>query len=277
MHGRRMFLAAVVLALSGQAQESAGELLERARAAFGAGQVEEASRLAGRAVERDPDNPRGYLMRGSIAEARGRYREAVADYSEAIRRLPGQAGIYNRRGGANFKLGEIEASIADFDEAIRLDPSQEPHHWQRGISYYYAKRYRDGARQFEIHQTVNPSDVENAVWHFICKARAESLEAARQELLPIPGDSRVPMMQIYALFGGKGTVAGVLEAAEAGNPSAEALNQRLMYAHLYLGLYYEATGDAAAARRHILEAAKHKVEDHYMWDVARVHAERLGR
>ena len=43
------------------------------------------------------------------------------------------------------------------------------------------------------------------------------------------------------------------------------------------GLYYEAAGDNAKAKEHITTAAeKHKI-GHYMWDVARVHAERLGK
>jgi hypothetical protein len=39
-------------------------------------------------------------------------------------------------------------------------------------------------------------------------------------------------------------------------------------------LWHEAGGRAEEARKHILEAEKHKIA-HYMWDVAHVHAERL--
>ena len=46
------------------------------------------------------------------------------------------------------------------------------------------------------------------------------------------------------------------------------------YAHLYLGLYYEVTGDAAKAKEHLELATRHKI-GHYMWNVADVHAKRL--
>jgi len=83
------------------------------------------------------------------------------------------------------------------------------------------------------------------------------------------------MMQVYDLYRGRATPDVVLTAARAGEPSDAELNQRLFYAHLYLGLYYEATGDNDRAKTHILEAADNHKIGHYMWDVARVHAERL--
>lgn len=186
----------------------------------------------------------------------------------------GTAALYNRRGEANFRAGSIDASIADFDRAIRLEPALEPHHWQRGVSYYYAGRYEDGYKQFELHQTVNPNDVENGVWRFLCRARANGVEDARAHMLPISGDSRVPMAEIWRLFQGKGTVEDVFRAAERGSGSA--LENPLFYAHLYVGLYYEALDQGAQASEHIRKAAEAPGATHYMGDVARVHARMLG-
>jgi len=49
------------------------------------------------------------------------------------------------------------------------------------------------------------------------------------------------------------------------------LNERLFYAYLYIGLYYEAAGDKKQSRENIGRALEHIVND-YMGDVARVHA-----
>ena len=107
-------------------------------------------------------------------------------------------------------------------------------------------------------------------------ARSQGAAAARADLLKIKADPRVPMMEIYALFSGQATPADVLAAAEAGSPTAEELNARRFYAHLYLGLYYEAEGDVVRAKEHLVTAAeKHKI-GHYMWNVADVHARRLA-
>jgi len=82
------------------------------------------------------------------------------------------------------------------------------------------------------------------------------------------------MMQVYGLYQGKLTPEDVLSAVRGGDPSEDALHQRLFYAHLYLGLYHEVRGDKAAAKKHVAEAERRKI-GHYMWDVAAVHARLL--
>lgn len=213
-----------------------------------------------------------------------RERALTAQIQEADRALaadPQNAGAYQQRGAARFRLGHIAESIADFDKYLELRPGEKPEHWQRGIALYYAGRYEDGAKQFELHRTVNPEDVENAAWHYLCVARAEvaggaetkkAVEKARGLLIPTKADRRVPMMNVQALFAGKGTPEDVLAAARAGKPGEEELKDRLFYAHLYIGLWHEAAGQGDEAKKHIGLAANDYARDHYMGDVARVHA-----
>lgn len=254
---------------------TSAQLLEKAAAVYAKGDADEALTLAGKAVEADPKNVRAYFLRGQIHESQGDHKGAVADFSEVLKLNPEAAQVYDLRGSEQFKLGQIEASIADFDKFIELKPEQEPAHWKRGISYYYAGRFADGRKQFEGYQTVDDNDVENAVWRYLCQARESSVEAARKALLKIKQDRRVPMMEVYALYAGEKTPDDVLAAARSGEPPAEQLNERLFYAHLYLGLYYDAAGEKTLALEHIRKAAdEHKI-GHYMWDVAHVHKELL--
>jgi len=173
----------------------------------------------------------------------------------------------------------FDARIADsekaFDEVLAAAPQAKPQLWQRGLTLYYAKRYQDGRDQFETHQNANSNDVENAAWHFLCVARLESVEAARKALIPIEGDTRVPMKQVHALFAGTGSVEAVLRAASEGDESPRRRNH-LCYAHLYLGLYFEALGDDAKAKDHILKAATDYEMDHYMGKTAITHAKVRG-
>ena len=78
-----------------------------------------------------------------------------------------------------IRTGRFAASAAAFDELAKVIPDQAPQLWQRGIALYYAGRYTDCRRQFESHRTVNPDDVENAAWHFLCVAREQG--PARRE------------------------------------------------------------------------------------------------
>lgn len=170
--------------------------------------------------------------------------------------------------------GRAEESARLFDDVVAARPESEPHLWQRGIALYYAGRFADGRRQFEVHRTVNPADVENAAWHFACVARSAGAEAARAALLPVGDDPRVPMREILALFAGTGDAEAVLAAADAGPESARR-NQRC-YAHLYLGLHAEACGAAEEARRHMTLAAGPFAMDHFMGRTARLHARLRG-
>ena len=103
-------------------------------------------------------------------------------------------------------------------------------------------------------------------------SRTAGTAAASKAILKIGDDRRVPLRQIYDLYAGKLKPEDVLKAARAGKPAPPALNMRLFYAHLYLGLYYEAAGKEELARKHLYKAADDHRIGHYMWDVAHVHA-----
>jgi lipoprotein NlpI len=166
----------------------------------------------------------------------------------------------------DFLAGRITESVAGFDQVVKLAPDAAPQLWQRGIALYYAGRYRDCRAQFESHRTVNPNDVENPAWHFLCVARAESPEKARAALLPVGPDQRSPMREIYQMFKGTMTPEAVLKAA--GNaPSSQ------FFAELYVGLYYDALNDASRAREHLTAAASPRFADAggYMYRVATLH------
>lgn len=184
------------------------------------------------------------------------------------------ANQWFREGVSAFYDAQPKESVAAFDRVISLMPEAKPQLWQRGLALYYTGDYQAGREQFEVHQTVNTADVENAAWHFICVARLEGVEAARKHFIPIEGDSRIPMKQVHELFAGKGTEEDVLKAAESGE--GEDLRNHRCYAHLYLGLYYEALKDEAKAKEHMLKAAHDFSMDHYMGMCAQVHVKVRG-
>ena len=173
---------------------------------------------------------------------------------------------------SDFRNGRLAESASGFDELASLVPDYAPQLWQRGIVLYYVGRYQDCRLQFESHRTVNPNDVENAAWHFLCVARSESPERAEAELLPVGADSRLPMRQIYDMFRGTLDPEAVLSAAGT-RPTAQ------FYAHLYVGLYFEALGRQDRALEHITAAAadQYAPVGGYMHTVARVHRDILRR
>ena len=184
------------------------------------------------------------------------------------------ARAYVARGMERFRNNRIGESIEDFDRAGKLEPRIVPHLWQRGISLYYAGRFKEGREQFELHKAVNPHDVENAAWHFLCVAKQQNVEAARKSLIKIDTrqDTRVPMAEVYEYYAGRGNEEAVLAAA-----NRDGSERARMYAHLYLGLYDEVFGDENKARDHLEQAAAAKLQGHYMYDVAKVHLRQRRR
>ena len=171
----------------------------------------------------------------------------------------------------DFLAGHLSESVTGFDRVATLAPQVAPQLWQRGIALYYAGRYQDCRAQFESHRGVNPNDVENPAWHYLCVAKAESPAKARAALLPVGPDQRSPMREIYEMFKGTLPPEGVLKAAGDGSSR--------FYAELYVGLYYDALGDDARARQHLTIAASPRFADAggYMYRVAQLHPRLRGK
>jgi len=238
------------------------------------GNTAEAIKVLDEVVANDPLNIKALSLRGRVRESRGQVEAAMADYDRWVELAKDDSAAWQQRGSARFKGGDARGSIEDFDRAIELNPRLEQRHWQRGLSYYYDGRFREGAKQFELYQTYDANDVENVAWKFLCQAKVDGVEQAQQDMMPLDADDpRVPMMEIDALYRGKAQVDDVFRAARSGAPAGDQQKYRLFYANLYVGLYYDAHGRPEKAREHIFAADQLK-NDHYMWYVAHLHANR---
>lgn len=266
------FLAASLLAAGLLAADT--NRIDSVVALWRAGKVDDAMAAAAAAIREEPRNARLFNLRAQMRSMTGQHALADEDLSAAIRIEPDSASLHQTRAQLRFRLGRIEESVKDFDRANELAPKLVPQNWQRGIALYYAGRFKDGRLQFETHQTFNTQDVENAAWHFLCTAREQGIEAARKGLIPIERDPRVPMREVQGLFAGKVSADAVLEAASK-SLDADVRRDQEFYAHLYLGLYFEATQDLTKRDLHIRKAADLSEKDNYMGIVARIHADRI--
>lgn len=195
----------------------------------------------------------------------------------AVAALAQETASHFQKGAEHFFAGRMKEALVEWDAQVKEEPASLAGHWQRGLALYYAERYQDGRAQFEEHQKVNPEDVENAVWHFLCVTKLENVAAARKVYIPITRDTRVPMKEIHALYAGTGSVEAVLKAAEAKEEKSEAaVNMQRCYAQLYLGLYQEALGKTDEAKAAMLKAAALAPAGSYMGQVAVVHCKVRG-
>ncbi len=243
----------------------------RAANALRAGDAAAAARIAGEVLsEQESPEPNALWIRGNALAHLERYSEAVRDFERLAELAPARTGFLVSLGEARFKAGDISGSIAAFDVAVELDRTLAPRLWQRGISHYYAGRLGDCIHQFETHRTVNPQDVENSVWHFLCVAARDGFDTARKHVMPVDRDNRVPMAEILSLFRGTGSEDAVIKAAERASMTGMGDTPRF-YAHLYLGLFKEAVGDGDSSAEHMRKAVSFRDPGNYMWQVGRIH------
>ncbi len=205
----------------------------------------------------------------------GNYKAAI-EAADAMIRLNG-ADTRTMRLAADVYLrsGEIDFAVQLFDRFVEMEPKQMPEMWQRGIALYFAGEYEKAAKQFEEHRVVNPYDVENAAWHYLCVSKAFSPDKANKLLLPAPNDARAPMTEIMNMLT-TGSVDAINERVNAMTADSASRKEASFYADLYMGLYFDAQGDQKKAREFLARSAK-DAPHHYMGDVARVYAELVGK
>ncbi len=248
------------------------EWVQRAMDAQNRGLFPQAIECLNEAIALSPKDARLLFHRAQLKVRLRDFAKADADLTRALDLEPSQPALSLERGLVRLRLADFKGSVSDLERYAQLRPERAAGLWQLGIAQFYAGRLSDGRRLFELHRTVNATDVENSAWHFACIAHQEGAAAARAAWLPVSGDARVPMAQIQDLMTGKGTADAVLAAAE-GVSRGDAREAALLYAHLYLSLFHGAEGRSDLEARHAAEASKRSLEQGMMGEVARLHAD----
>ena len=268
------FSTAALLVLSVAMIASADDLADAGRA-YKAKDYAKAAELAGAAAKADPKNAEALQLLGSAQLGLRDNAAAVETFTAILKLDPKDSGARDRRGDAQLKLGKFAEAVADYDAFLKDKPKFAPEHWRRGIALYYAGKFEDGVKQFETHKTVNPEDVENAAWHYLCNVKVAGKEKSQKALIDVTQDTRVPMAEIQKLYAGKLKPEDVLAAAEKTKADTALGKSARFYANLYVGLWYDAEGDEKKVRLHLTEAVeKYKIGD-YMWDVGNAHLKML--
>ena len=172
-----------------------------------------------------------------------------------------------------LRCGKPARAVEWYDKCLKEVPDQLPYMWQRGIALYFAGDHDKGVAQFEKHRRVNPNDVENAAWHFLCVAKAKSMDEAKRVVLPAPNDPRIPMKEVLNMLS-TGDTASVQTRMDATEPGSAQRVEADFYGNFYLGLYADAQGKTANALK-LMELSATDVPHHYMGDVARVYVDYL--
>lgn len=210
------------------------------------------------------------LQSGTSLLEQRKFDQAAEKASKAAELAHNSPMILQRSAEILYLSGHTKESLPLFDRVVQLIPEDAPQNWQRGIALCSAGKFAEGAKQFETHHLVNPDDVENSAWYFLCVAKTQGIEAARKTVIPSRGDGRQPMMSVLQMLQQKLEPEQVLAAAETNTPEGEQRRRAQFYASLYVGLYYDSLGDAAQAAKHLKQSLSYG-DSGYMVDTARVY------
>jgi len=171
-------------------QLSFAQALQRASAAYEAGDLAEAERLCGailaakgdhfdanhllaivqsrtgraedalqsydRALALDPHNAAVLGNRGNVLHQLGREEEALACYEEALRLEAGNPETFVNRAAALRGLGRLEDALASCDQAIALRPDHAAAHYSRGNALSSLKRLEEAVASYERATALSP-------------------------------------------------------------------------------------------------------------------------
>lgn len=207
---------------------------------------------------------------GFAALAKRDSKGAIAAADAIVKSESAQPSAWRLAGDFYLRAGDYKKAIVQFKRYIERHPEHEADLWQHGIALAFDGQYDEGRKLFELHRSVNPNDVENALWHFYCVAKSSSFEKARLGLLPAPGDRRAPMEELLKLYRGEVEEAVVREAINQWPKETRNYESAAFYGELYLAMYADSLGDRKRAIE-LAEKASAAKEVNYMTDVGRIY------
>lgn len=236
--------------------------------------------LVGGAAHAAEDHPLPTEAREKLA---AKLAADVRQLTEQIAAEPKKVDLYSRRGDAFFFMGDFEKSVADYEKMVELDGGLDASHWRRGIARFYADKFADAAKQFEIYNSFDDVDRENGIWRYFSQFKAYGAKKAREGLLKYRKDDREPFPAVYKLFSGDMTGAEILKQINAAEIDDGEREKRLFYANLYIGLNDALEGRKESAIKHLRDSTANKwgpkagYGPNYMWHVGRLHYDLLTR
>jgi len=184
--------------------------------------------------------------------------------------------LFSQRGDVHFFMGNFSRAVADYQKMVEIDPQQEASHWRLGLALYYHQQYKEAAAQFDRCYSLDQIDRENGIWRYFAQFRALGKETARKQLLKYTKNDREPFGDLYQLFSGELSARQIFDRIQSARISEIDREQRLFYAHLYVGLDNVLEGDRETAKEELKLAVESSwprqagYGPNYMWHVARL-------
>lgn len=209
------------------------------------------------------------------AELMDRFTGEYRDIDGKLAKKPDTVEYLSRRGDLLLFMAAFPEAVADFEKMIEIKPAQDAPHWRLGIAYYFNGQFPKAVRQFDKYYQYDSRDRETGIWKFLAQEKIDGIEKARAEMLPFTEFDREPFPVLYEMYAGKRSPEDVFAYIEGKKLTEDKHVQ--FFANYYVGLY-ELIQDHRSRALELLRKAVDNLPDAetvYMWNVARLHWERL--
>jgi Flp pilus assembly protein TadD len=134
---------------SATGEEDIGEILDNTRQALDEGKLDEANKLAKRAVKIAPKRSAAWNTLGRVQLARGERKQARASFEKAVELNPKSSWAQNNLGLTLIYEGKYEDALEALESATDLEPV-EPYMWNNlGMAYEHLDRLEEARDAYQ--------------------------------------------------------------------------------------------------------------------------------
>ena len=151
--------------------------------------LQQAERIATRAIELRPLLPLAYFVRGLSYREQHEYVKALVEAEKAIEYDPSYANAHVLLATLLYYAGRPEEGLARIQEAMQINPHHPyNYHFHLGQAYFVLHRYQEAINAFKRGLASNPASERMRVWLAAALAQSGDIDAAKWEAEQIIAD-----------------------------------------------------------------------------------------
>ena len=137
-------------------------------------------------VQRNPNDPQAYNMRGSVFGQSGRNEDALTDFNKAISLDPNYAQAYANRALIYRQTGKLDLALADYNKALQLDQNYAVAYLGRGMVYRSTQADARRLQRLQQGDRDPPRQRAGLLTIAACSIRASASTSTRSTISPPP-------------------------------------------------------------------------------------------
>jgi adenylate cyclase len=144
--------------------------------------LQQAERIATRAIELQPVLPLAYFVRGLSYREQHEYVKALVEAQKAIEYDPSYANAYVLLATLLYYAGRPEDGLMHIRQAMQINPHHPyNYHFHLGQAYFVLHRYQEAIDAFNLGLSSYPASERMRVWLAAALAQSGNIEEAKWE------------------------------------------------------------------------------------------------